>query len=116
MGKLTLVRCEPQGIMDDVEGQLYLSLVQDPFGGMLVLPSGAARRQAVDRMLKRDIVLLGDPICTLDELSKNIFEDCCVSEMSIGVEEAELIIKSVMDENRSSLSVFEPLWAGIGPT
>ena len=116
MGKLTLVRCEPQEIIDDVEEQQYRSLVQDPFGGMLIVPSGAAKRQAVDRMLKREIVLLGDPVCTLEELANNIFEDCCVSEISIGVEEAELILKSVMDENRSSLIEFEPLWAGIGPT
>ena len=116
MGKLTLIRCEPQEIMEEVEEQLHRSLVQDPFGGMMVLPSGAARRQAVDRMLKRDIVLLGDPICTLDELAKNIFETCCVKEMAISVEEAELVIRSVMDQNRSSLIEFEPLWAGIGPT
>ncbi len=116
MGKLTLVRCEPQEIMDEVEEQLYRALVQDPFGGMLVVPSGAAKRRAVDRMLKRGIVLLGDPVCTLEEMANNIFEDCCVGEISIGVEEAELIVKSVMDENRSSLSEFEPLWAGIGPT
>ncbi len=116
MGKLTLIRCEPQGIMDDVEEQLHQTLSLDPFGGMMVLPSSTARRQSVDRMLKRGIVLLGDPICTLDELAKNIFEDCCVSETSIGVEEAELVLKSVMDENRSSLKEFEPLWAGIGPT
>ncbi len=116
MGKLTLIRCEPQGMMNEAEERLYQTLVHDPFGGMMVFPSGAACRQAVDRMLKRDIVLLGDPICTLDELAKNVFEECCVSEMAIGVEEAELMIKSVMDENRTSLKEFEPLWAGIGPT
>ena len=99
-----------------MDEQLYRALVQDPFGGMLVVPSGAAKRQAVDRMLKCGIVLLGDPVCTLDEMANNIFEDCCVSEISIGVEEDELIVRSVMDENRSSLSEFEPLWAGIGPT
>jgi hypothetical protein len=116
MSIVRTIIAEPQDMMDEVEGELREVLAKDPFSSMMVLPTPAACTQVKERLLAGGIVLLGHPVCTLDELAQSLFKEGAVLEAPIDRQQAELIIRDIMEERRGELSHFEPMWTGLAPT
>ncbi|QLH74483.1 MAG: PD-(D/E)XK nuclease family protein [Methanomassiliicoccales archaeon] len=116
MRNVELIMAEPQDRIERVENELKEALRRDPFGAMMILPSPTACEQVIERILDDGITVLGEPVCTLDQLAKGIFRTCAEKEVEITRQQSELILRNVMEEHRAEVPDFHPLWGNLAPT